>query len=215
MIRATVAAAFAGILSMPVLAHAAGGGVTDYGQPGTIEVGGTVSFSSGSTTIKPKGGGSSQTDTTTTIFFGPTGGYFLTDSVELLGDIVYGSSSDKISGGGGTTSSSVIALRVGGGYYFAAGDSGMKVGPDLKIGFASVSDDFGGGNKADAAGLVALPGVTFKAPMGKDKGAVLSAGLHYDYESLSGKDKSAGGSVDVTNNTGDIILDAAFTYFFK
>lgn len=205
MIRQLILGFALAAASVPM--HAA---AKEFAEPGTVEVGGSVSLTSGSTKYKPDGG-SSATENYTIISLSPTAGYFVSDGFEVLGRISVGTSTDKFTGSDSTSSTS-FAIGAGGGYYVKAGS--LRVGPDLVVGFTSTNDDNGGGDKTDASGPEVRVGATVKSPVGAGSGGVVNLGLHYDYQALDLKDTFSGTTTKLTETVGDVVLDVGFTVFF-
>src|SRR5438445_8615815 len=126
--RRMTMAAWVGVLTcIAMSAAAAPGGPSaverQYGDPGVIEIGGTVGFSSSAD--KQAGAGITLHDSA--LQFSPQIGYFLSDGLEVEGLLNYQSGKSSYGGNPGSITHSLLGVGVGGGYFFKVGANGMRV----------------------------------------------------------------------------------------
>lgn len=149
--------------------------VKQYGSAGTFEVAGTFTLSS-TTSDYDDSGKVEREETTIT----PHGGFYIMDSVEVLGDVRI--SNIEVNDVPGST----YAIGAGAGYFLGIGT--IRVGPQLL--FRYYTSEFGEGNgKFTESGPGATVGVAAKVPIGS--GGILISGLNYDYITTSRKQGSA------------------------
>lgn len=175
----------------------------DYGDAGTIEVGGTVGFGSSTTKMHETesavpGDQDTVDESSTTIDLSPEVTFYLLPGLALLGSIGIGmdSTDDKLDDS--KNSSQDMRIGVGAGYLLPIGKS--RIGPAARLNYISGTDtDDDGTTKTETK--VTGQGVTVagvaKLPIGG--GGVITAALFMDYDML--KSDTEGSKADVTRTT--------------
>lgn len=193
-----VVAAFAASLLAAAPASA-----RDYGEAGTIELGGGLSI--GNTTQDFDNGGK---DTRTDITISPEVGYFVMDGLIVLGTLGLGMSSVDYEGDEKDESTD-ISVGAGAGYLLPVGIA--RIGPAARVRY--IMDEFkstsgGTTSTTDVTGMgFDIAGVA-KLPVGS--GGVITASLFYSMENLTAKSGGAEGDLDRTA----IGTSVGFSIFF-
>ena len=155
-----------------------------YGQAGTFEVAGNFSFGSQTSDYDDAG---KQTTAFTTI--SPSGGFFLMDAVQILGDVRVTNATTEFEGGGERTSQE-LSIGVGAGYFIGIG--AIRVGPQMLLRYYSLTIEQGSAEQSDTGPGVSI-GAALKVPIGS--GGLVIAGLNYDYLTTSRKEPKDEGTV--------------------
>lgn len=179
----------------------------EYGDPGVIELGGTLAFQNTNTDFKSNG---KQSETLAVL--APQVGYFLSPGIQLIGQLTVGSESIKPKGGDATTAT-LLGLGVGGAYFVKAGT--VMVGPELLLQYQDLAVKFplGGSSinvtQTGPGGELAL---VAKMPVGG--GGIITAGADYQYLSLSQDAKSGGVKQSDSGTEGAFGTFVGFSVYF-
>ena len=172
----------------------------EYGDAGTIEVGGTVAFGSRTTKLTDKDTDEDAVDeSSTTIDVSPEVSYFVMPGVAVLGRIGIGmtDTDDKLFDE--KSSSQDMEIGVGGAYLLNLGKA--RVGPGLLVRYISETEAFEddtGEDETTLTGQGVTAGGLLKLPIGG--GGVITAALFLDYDMLQAEFEG-GGEADVTRMT--------------
>jgi hypothetical protein len=156
----------------------------EYGEPGTIEVGGELT--AGTQTTKVKNGGKQDA---TLVQLSPEVGYYVSEGLVLLGQLPIQSISGKDETGTKVTLTG-IGIGAGAGYFIKAGTA--HIGPSVLAQYQSQNIKFGD-IKLDDTRPGATVRLTANLPVGH--GGLISAGVHFDYASVDQKVTATGLSV--------------------
>lgn len=183
----------------------------DYGDAGTIELGGDFVFTSSSAKLEDDDTGFKTDNTGTDLEIAPSAYYYLIDGLPLIVSLELGMSSDtdNESSPKETDTTQGFGLGLGTGYFVKVGKA--RIGPAISLGFStetqkSDSDDSEitrSGPEVTIAGLAKLPIGT---------GGVITAGLFIENEMQTEKVKDVDGEADV--NTLSIGTSIGFSVFF-
>ena len=204
-----LAAAVASLV--PSIAFAEG-----YGKPGQLEAGGFFGLFSETETYKADSPGATEVETTRTgVLIQPQVGYFVSDGLELIGELNVGTFSEKVEDADPTTSTA-IGLGFGGGYFLSLG--GLRIGPQaiLRVaqtttkipGFLGTPDDLDVAQQDVGAQV----GGFAKMPIGG--GGVLAVGLAVDYSNVTQKIEFGVFEAEPTGNTTNIGARVGYFVFF-
>lgn len=159
----------------------------DYGDAGTIELGGNLQFLSSTTKLEDDEGVlTSKTDRTATdMQIGPSISYYLAGGLPIIADIGIGMESSKDNEDDSTEDTQTIRFAVGSGYFLKIGAA--RIGPAALIGYRSettkTKDDDGAGGTVESettyTGQELVAGGVAKLPIGG--GGVITAALFLQY----------------------------------
>ena len=187
-------------LAFPAVASA-----KDYATAGVIEVGGRVAFSNTSVSREVDApGAEAEEETITDMELSPEVTYFLMDQLGLVGALTFATTSLSEA----EVSSSTVGLQVGAQYLFPV--SSLHVGPDVRLGFAQQTTEFGDAKETVSGPAISIGGVA-KVPFGE--GGILGVGLGLDM--LMGsvtQDPDPG--VDITENQTGFGLSTSFSVYW-
>ena len=175
----------------------------DYGDAGTIELGGTVAFGSSTTKMTESesaipGDQDTVDESATEIAIQPELTFYLLPGLALLGSVGVGMESfdNKLDDSKQTTQT--LNVGVGAGYFLPIGKS--RIGPGVRLKYISETDKFDDGTD-ETESTLAGQGVTVagivKLPIGG--GGVITGSLYVDYDMLKADDDGA--KADVTRTT--------------
>jgi hypothetical protein len=193
----------AALCSFALSAHA-----KQFGDSGTIEIGGSFSFQNGTTKIEPEQGDAIEYDTQE-MRVAPTVGFFFGKKIEGVARLSLVNVSSDASG----TKSSGSGAGVDAGFAYLINIGAMRAGPQLLVGYSTSSSK---SDLADSeyseAGPGAEIGAVLKVPFGA--GAVLGAGVGFRYD-MSTYENDVGGTVSKGEATStDLAVSASFGVFF-
>lgn len=193
----------AAILTAGALLASGSAWAKDYGDAGTIEVGGTASFGSRTTKLTESessipGDQDVADETSTTIDISPEVTFYLLPGLALLGSIGIGTDSTDDKAFDNKSTSQSMNVGVGAGYFLPIGKA--RIGPGARLKYISETQTDDDGTSKEEATLtgqgVTVAGVA-KLPIGG--GGVITAALFMDYDML--KADSDGAKADVTRTT--------------
>lgn len=183
----------------------------EFGDKGTVELGGEFDISSGSNDVKFEGSPSSTTNSTD-VNVGPRVGYFVADGVEVLGLVNVGFEVDDFEGDD-KDQANTFSIGAGGAYLVKAGT--MRIGPQLSLAYLQSkisSEDAGGSTDITFSGpLFDIRGVA-KVPVGG--GGLISIGLGLTYGTLGVDIESGGASADGDLTFINYGTNVGFSVFF-
>ena len=177
----------------------------DYGTTGILEVGG--SFAIVSQSEDPEGG---TTTDLTGIDLSPTIGYFVSDGLQIIGQLPV--QNFRVDGGGDKASVTNIGVGVGAAYLFQAANA--HVGPQFVARYFMSTIDVSGtfDAKIEDSGPGANVALVAKVPVGG--GGVLGASLFMDYMQVSRDIEFAGISGSDDGTVTSLGTAVTFSVFF-
>jgi hypothetical protein len=193
----------AAILTAGALLASGSAWAKDYGDAGTIEIGGNVSFGSSTTKFTETesaipGDQDTVDETGTAIDVSPEVTFFLLPGLALFGNLGLGMSTTDDKLDDSKTTGQDMRVGVGAGYLLPIGKS--RIGPAARLNYISESEtDDSGGTKTETTLTgqgVTVAGVA-KLPIGG--GGVITAALFVDYAMLAAD--ADGAKADVTRTT--------------
>lgn len=185
----------------------------DYGDSGTIEIGGDVSFASTSSKTEDKDVDFKQDSSGTAMEVQPSLYYYLLDGLPLIVslELTSESSTDNESDPKETDTTTGFGLGLGTGYFLKIGKA--RIGPAISLGFANETQKSKAGSaetEVTRSGPEVTIGGLAKLPVGT--GGVITAGLFIENEMQTEKVKDVDGEAEV--NTLSIGTSVGFSVWF-
>ena len=185
----------------------------DYGDSGTIEIGGDVSFASTASKTEDKDVDFKQDTSGTAMELQPSLYYYLLDGLPLIVSLELSSesSTDNESDPKETDTTTGFGIGLGTGYFLKVGKA--RIGPAISFGFGNETQTSKAGSaetEVTRSGPEVTIGGLAKLPVGT--GGVITAGLFIEQEMQKEKVKDVDGEADVT--TTSIGTSVGFSVFF-
>lgn len=179
----------------------------EYGEAGTVEIGGALSIGNNRTNLDDSG-----TTTATAVVLAPSIGYFVADGLSLIGTVSISTSSADYEGG--EDSSTGIGVGAGGGYFFPAGAARLGPVALLRYGSNSLSQqaDGGGDLSLETSGTGFEVGMQVKVPVGG--GGVFTGGLGMQFANVDAEVEFNGMTGSDSGTATAIGTSLGFTVFF-
>ena len=176
-----------------VLAFAGTARAEEYGRAGVIELGGTFGIQDGTTEIEPDTGPTVKYKTTD-LTLAPTLGFFVSKDIQAVGRLLYVNRTVDFDGAKNTAS----AVGIDGGAAYLIRVGGMRIGPQLLLGYSTVtSENEGDPDPFVESGPEVELGAVFKAPIGG--GGLIGSGVGFRYAIHSFEQGSLEGSATATS----------------
>jgi len=170
----------------------------DYGDSGTIELGGNLQFVSSSSKTEDKDINFKTDNSSTDITLEPEVSFFLLGGLPLFVGLELGMNSSKDNEAETSQDTTKFGLNLGTGYLVKIGKA--RIGPAVALGFSQETRKSDNGPGADSEVTRSGPGVTIaglaKLPIGS--GGVITAGLFVENQMLTEKIKDVDNEADVT-----------------
>ena len=171
----------------------------DYGDAGTIELGGNVFFESTSTKLEDDDNNFKTDESGTDITLAPDVFYYLMPGLPIIGGIELGMENQKDNEDDSTSATTGFGVGVGTGYFVKVGAA--RLGPAAQLRFSQETTKTDDGAGVETETTLSGPGVRLgalaKLPIGS--GGVITAGLFMNYDTLKEKVKDVDGETDVTS----------------
>ena len=169
----------------------------DYGDAGTIELGGNLSFVSASSKTEDKDINFKTDNSSTDVSLEPEISYFLIGGLPLFVGLDVGMNSSKDNEADTTEDTTGFGLNLGTGYLLKIGKA--RLGPAISLGFSQETTKVDDGTN-ETERTRSGPGVTVaglaKLPIGS--GGVITAGLFVENKMHTEKIKDVDGEADIT-----------------